>query len=286
MAFGTRISTFFEGTWHDGDVPIMGAADHGAWLGTMVFDGARAFDGTAPDLDLHCQRIMRSCATMGMTPCMTAEEIEAIAREGIARYPSDVALYIRPMMWSTEGAPGWIAPDPASTRFALCIEDTPFAPLDVFHLGVSELRRPRPDMAPTDAKASSLYAQNGRIMADARARGYHNALSLDHEDHVAETASTNVFLVRDGEILTPAKNGTFLAGITRQRCIDLLAMDGVTVRETSLTLADFDTADEIFLTANAQKVTPITRYIDRDLGPGQMTTRMRRLYWDYAHEAG
>ena len=123
-------------------------------------------------------------------------------------------------------------------------------------------------------------------MADARARGFHNALSLDHEDHVAETASTNVFMVRDGEVMTPKPNGTFLAGITRQRCIDLLAKDGVTVAQTSLTLADFDEADEIFLTANAQKITPVTRYKERELGPGQMATRMRRLYWDYAHEAG
>ena len=190
------------------------------------------------------------------------------------------------MLWSTEGAPGMIAPDPASTRFSVCIEDLPFAPLDRFSLGISKLRRPRPDMAVTEAKAASLYAQNGRIMADARARGYDNALSLDAEDLVAETASSNVFIVRDGHVQTPKPNGTFLAGITRKRCIELLAEDGVSVEETSLTLQDIAEADEIFLTANAQKITPVTRYLERDLGGGQFATRVRRLYWDYAHQNG
>lgn len=286
MAVGTRISTFFEGRWQEGNTPVMGSADHGTWLGTLVFDGARAFEGTAPDLDLHCARIIRSARAMGMEPGITAQELEAISREGIARYPADMPVYIRPMMWSTESAPGMIAPDPASTRFSICIEDLPFAPIDHFALGVSELRRPRPDMAVTEAKAACLYAQNGRIMADARARGFDNALSLDADDNVAETASSNVFIVRDGHIQTPKANGTFLAGITRKRCIELLAADGVEVEETTLTLADVAEADEIFLTANAQKITPVTRYIDREMGPGQFATRMRRLYWDYAHQNG
>lgn len=286
MAFGTRISTFFEGRWHDGNTPVMSSADHGLWLGTLVFDGARAFEGTVPDLDLHSQRIIRSAHAMGMEPGITAEEIEEISREGVARYPSDLPLYIRPMLWSTEGAPGMIAPDASSTRFSLCIEDLPFAPLDRFALGVSDLRRPRPDMAVTEAKAAALYAQNGRIMADARKRGFDNALSLDADGNVAETASSNVFLVRDGHVQTPKANGTFLAGITRLRCIELLAKDGVEVEETSLTLDDFEEADEIFLTANAQKITPVTRYKERDMGGGQFATRVRRLYWDYAHQNG
>lgn len=286
MAIGTTISTFFEGRWHDGNTPVMGAADHGLWLGTLVFDGARAFEGTAPDLDLHCQRIISSARAMGMDPGMTGQEIEEIARQGIAKIGTGTPVYIRPMMWSTEGAPGMIAPDPTSTRFALCIEDLPFAPLDKFALGVSQLRRPRMDMAVTEAKAACLYAQNGRIMADARARGFDNALSLDADDNVAETASSNVFLVRGGHVQTPKANGTFLAGITRKRCIELLAADGVQVEETALTLADFEDADEIFLTANAQKITPVTRYGDRDMGAGQFATRVRRLYWDYAHQNG
>ena len=283
MALGQRISTWFDGAWHDGDVAIMRAADHGTWLGTLVFDGARTFDGVSPDLDLHCQRIINSASAMGMAAPVTAEEIEGMAREQIATYPKDLALYIRPMMWSTEGMPGIIAPEAESTRFALCIEDIPMPELGESSLGVSPFKRPRQDTAVTMAKAACLYPNNGRIMADARKRGFHNALSLDLDDNVAETASSNVFLVRGGEISTPKPNGTFLAGITRLRTIELLKQDGIDVIETTLTLDDFEDADEIFLTGNASKITPVTRYKDRDLGLGKVGLRAREMYWDYAH---
>jgi branched-chain amino acid aminotransferase len=139
-------------------------------------------------------------------------------------------------------------------------------------------------MAVTEAKAACLYANNGRIVAEARRRGFNNALSLDIEDNVAETASTNVFLVRDGVVFTPLPNGMFLAGITRARVIELLRGDGVEVVETSLTVADFAAADEIFTTGNANKVLPVTRFEDRTLPSTAMAGRARALYWEFAHQ--
>lgn len=283
MAFGTRISTWFEGAWHEGNTPIMGAADHGTWLGTLVFDGARSFEGTAPDLDLHCARLIRSATAMGLDPCMTAEQVLAIAQEGIARYPSDEPLYIRPMMWSREGGLGMIAPAADSCAFALCIEDLALNPPTGTRLCLSSFRRPRQDMALNEAKAACLYPNNGRMMAEARKRGFDNAISLDIDGNVAETASTNVFMVRDGQVLTPVPNGTFLNGITRQRVMDLLMSDGYTVREQVLTPDDLLTADEMFLTGNASKVMPVTAYEAHEMQAGPVCARARTLYWDYAH---
>ena len=105
-------------------------------------------------------------------------------------------------------------------------------------LTVSPFRRPSPDPLYSAAKAACHYPNNARIVREARARGFQNALSLDQEGHVAETASTNAFLVRDGVVMTPVPNGTFLAGITRARIIDLLRDDGVEVVEAALTVAD------------------------------------------------
>lgn len=283
MAVGTTISTWFDGSWHDGDVPVMRAADHGAWLGTMVFDGARTFDGHTPDLDLHCARIIRSARAMGLNPPVTGDEIEALVRERLGYYAADMPLYIRPMMWSTGGMASLIEPDPDQVGFAICIEDMPMNTPADYGLGLSTICRPTANTAVTDAKAACHYANNGRIMREARLNGFHNALSMDQDGFVAETASSNAFLVRDGEIMTPKANGTFLAGITRMRVIDLLKQGGVTVTETSLAPDAFDTADEIFLTANAAKIIPVTRYCGRTLGKGQMTTRIRTMYWDYAH---
>ncbi len=282
MAVGKEIATYFEGRWHRGNVPVINAADHGAWLGSQVFDGARRFEGVLPDLDLHSARIIRSAEAMGMIPPVDAATVQGLLEEGCKLFPADAALYLRPMMWARDSTPGIIDVVPDSTAFALCIETLPMPEPGAFSLGVSPYCRPRPDMALTEAKAGSLYANNARIMADARKRGFSNALSLDVEGFVAETASTNVFMVRDGVVFTPVPNGMFLNGITRQRVIALLRGDGVEVVETSLTLPDFDAAEEIFVTGNIAKVMPVARYLDRDMGPARMGKRARELYWDYA----
>ncbi|ATX65928.1 branched-chain amino acid aminotransferase [Roseinatronobacter bogoriensis] len=285
MAVGKEIVTWVDGQWHRGNAPIIGAADHAAWLGSQVFDGARQFEGVRPDLDLHAARIIRSAEVMNMLPPVDAATVQGLMEEGCGMFAPHAALYLRPMMWSRESSPGIIDATPESTGFAICIESLAMPDPGEFSLTVSPYCRPRPDMALTEAKAGALYANNARIMADARKRGFSNALSLDVNGHVAETASTNVFMVRDGVVLTPAPNGMFLNGITRQRVIGLLRADGLDVIETSLTLTDFDQAEEIFVTGNIAKVMPVTRYQDRELGKPKIGLRARELYWDYALSA-
>ncbi len=281
MAISDNILTWFNGAWTRGNVPVMGSADHATWLGSMVFDGARAFEGVMPDLDLHCRRIVRSADAMGYDSPVDAETIEAIIREGVAMFPAGAELYLRPMIWSTEGDVTMLGADRASGAYAICIEELPMGGIGEYALTVSPYRRPRPDMALTEAKAACLYPNNARIAQEAVKRGFRTALSLDVDDNVAETSSTNVFMVRDGEVFTPAPNGTFLNGITRQRTIALLQADGIKVTETALKVADFEQADEIFLTGNAFKITPVTRFEDREL-PIKTGTHVRELYWDYA----
>ncbi|MEO1549499.1 MAG: branched-chain amino acid aminotransferase [Pseudomonadota bacterium] len=282
MALGGQIETYFDGAWRSGNTPIMGAADHGTWQGTMVFDGARRFDGVTPDLDLHCARLVASAHTMGLSLEVTAAEIAGLAHDGLKRLSPDHAVYIRPMAWSTEGSPAIIDADPQSARFALCLEALPLPQPGEFALTVSPYRRPHPDTALCEAKAACLYPNNARIVAEAKRRGFNNALSLDLDGHVAETASTNAFVVRDGVVFTPKPNGTFLAGITRARTIDLLRADGVEVVEASLTVEDFANGSEIFLTGNASKIMPVSRFEDRALPFGPIAKRARALYWDYA----
>ena len=102
--------------------------------------------------------------------------------------------------------------------------------------------------------------------------------------NVAELANSNVFMVEDGVVYTPAANGVFLAGVTRQRVIDLLR-DARRRRwsRPALTYADFQAADEIFSTGNYAKVMPIIGIDERALQPGPVFRRARELYWDFAH---
>lgn len=272
--------TWVDGTWHEGNPPIMGPMTHAAWLSSVVFDGARAFEGVAPDLDLHCARVVESALRMGMRSPLPAARIEAIAREGIARFQAGAELYIRPMIFAEDG---WIAPDPASCRLTVSVYPAPLPPADGFSACFSSYRRPAPDQAPTDAKASCLYPMAGRAMREAQAKGFDNAILDDPWGGVAEFATANLFLVKDGVVATPAVNGTFLNGITRQRVIGLLRLDGMVVIERPVARADLLAADEIFSCGNYGKVMPLARLETRAMAPGPLARRARALYWEWAH---
>ena len=136
---------------------------------------------------------------------------------------------------------------------------------------------------PTDAKAGCLYPNNARILREAKSRGFDNAIVTDMLGNVAETATANIFMVKDGAVHTPIANGTFLNGITRQRVISLLRDAGETVLESVLRYEHFLQADEIFTTGNYMKVMPVTRIDDLTLQPGPIFKKARELYWDFAH---
>jgi len=283
MADWSQTWTFFEGEWREGNVPLWGARTHAIWLGSSVFDGARVFEGVAPDLDLHCARVNASAKTMFLKAPIGADEWVGLARDGMKRFPAAAELYIRPMVWAERAGPLALPGDPESTRFALTVYDSPMRKPDGFSITLSPFRRPTLDSAPVDAKAGCLYPNNARAMMEARSRGFDNCVVCDILGNVAELANSNVFMVKDGVVFTPMPNGTFLNGITRQRVMKLLRADGVAVVEQVLRYADFEGADEIFATGNASKVLPITRIGERVLQPGPLYRKARALYWAYAH---
>lgn len=283
MATGTNIRTWFEGRWHDGDAMIMRAADHGAWLGTNVFDGARKFEGVAPDLEAHCARVNRSAEALMIEPTVSTETMVEIIREGLKAYGRDQAVYIRPMYWAIDGDQLAIVPKPGATGFAVSLEEVPMAPKDTAAtLTRTRFRRPVLEDAVVNAKAGCLYPNNARMLTEARAKGFGNALVADAMGNVAETATANIFMVKDGEVFTPIPNGTFLAGITRARHIKNMRADGMTVHETVLTFEDFQAADEVFMSGNMMKVTPVKAFDDTQYQVGPVTRRVRDLYWDWA----
>ena len=276
--------TFFEGAWHEGNVPIMGPRTHAAWLGSTVFDGARAFEGVAPDLDRHCARINQSAINFKLKPVVETETWLGLAREGIARFGANAELYIRPMYWAQHGASGaGVLFDSETTNWCLCIYAAPMPQPTGNAITLSPFRRPTAESAPVDAKAACLYPNNSRALIEAQARGFGNCLMLDMLGNVAEFGNSNVFMAKDGVVYTPAPNGTFLNGITRQRVVGLLRADGATVIETALRYDDFLRADEIFSSGNFAKVAPVIRIDDRSLQPGPFYHRARKLYWEFAH---
>ena len=284
MATGTNIHTYFEKNWHKGNIPIMNAADHGSWLGSTVFDGARYFDGVAPDLLAHCERLNQSAKAMGLVPTYSGKEIYDLILEGLTNYTKQSAVYIRPMYWGIGNGYSAIVPDAANIGFCICLEEIPMASdANTTTLTRTTFHRPILTDNLCNAKAGCLYPNNARMLQEASTKGFNNALVADAVGNVAETATSNVFLVKDGEIFTPIPNGTFLAGITRSRHIQNLKSDGYQVNECVLKFEDFSRADEVFLTGNMTKITPVSLFDDIKYEIGPVTKRARSLYFDWAN---
>ncbi|MGR3511180.1 MAG: branched-chain amino acid aminotransferase [Paracoccaceae bacterium] len=282
MAFGNKIRTYFNGTWHDGDVPVISAADHGAWLGSGVFDGARYFDGVAPDLLAHCRRVNASARALMLEPSVTPEEMVEIIWDGIKSFDWDDAIYLRPMYWGIDGDVTAIIPD-GKVGFAVCLEEKGFAPSDTaVKTTTTQFCRPMLESAVVNAKAGCLYPNNARMLREVNSKGYQNALVADAMGNLAESATANVFLVKDGEVFTPIPNGTFLAGITRARHMTNMEAAGIRVHEKVLTFDHVRDADEVFLSGNMQKVTPVSEFDGAHYQVGPITRRIREMYWDWA----
>jgi branched-chain amino acid aminotransferase len=224
-----------------------------------------------------------SATNFRLKPVVDAETWIGLAREGIARFGANAELYIRPMYWAQHGSGGGVLFDPDTTNWCLCIYEAPMPAASGSAITLSPFRRPTMETAPVDAKAACLYPNNSRALIEAASRGFQNCLMLDMLGNVAEFGNANVFMAKDGVVYTPAPNGTFLNGITRRRVIDLLRGDGITVIEKTLRYEDFQSADEIFSSGNFAKVAPVVRIDDRQMAPGRFYTRVRKLYWDFAH---
>ncbi|HEY0421214.1 MAG TPA: branched-chain amino acid aminotransferase [Acetobacteraceae bacterium] len=274
-----RALFWYDGRWTDENPKLTGPADHAFWQSSIVFDGARAIAGLAPDLDLHCQRAIRSALALGLEPTLSATEIQALAIEGIRRFPRDAVLYIKPVFFA---AGGGIAMSSARTDFVLHLFEAPLPAQAGFSATLSPLRRPAPEMAPTDAKAAGLYPNSDRATREANNRGFDHAVMRDPWDNIAEFAFANLMIARNGRVLTPAANGTFLAGITRRRVLTLLTEAGIEAAEATLTVQDLHDADEIFSTGNYGKIGICTRFETRSLNAGPIAAEARRRYFAWA----
>ena len=281
MSLGTI--TWIDGEWIEGNPPLLGPMSHSWWMASSVFDGARAFRRLAPDLDRHCARMVESARTFHMNVPVSAEEMIALSWEGIERFPENAELYIRPLMYFEDG---FITPDPASSRFILTVFHAPLPEWHGITACVSSYRRPTPESAPTNAKASCLYPNVGRTLLEAKEKGCDTAVVLDALGNVAEFAVNNLFLAKDGVAKTPAANGCFLSGLTRRRVIELLSDAGTAVEEATLTLDDLFDADEVFLTGNYSKVLPVVRVADSNYQIGPVATQARDLYFEFAEREG
>ena len=165
----SRTWTYLDGEWLEGNIPIVGPRTHAFWLGSSVFDGARAFEGVTPDLDKHCARVNASARTLGLEPGVDVDTMVGLVREGLKDFPQDAAIYIRPMYWAEQGrlsrSPGRSGIDALP---ALPLRNADAAADRFFGHRLSPIAGRRVESMPTDAKAGCLYPNNGRAITEAR----------------------------------------------------------------------------------------------------------------------
>src|SRR3984885_7767294 len=211
MADWSLTHTYLDGEWFEGNRPIVGPRTHAFWLGSSVFDGR------APDLDLHLARLNNSAKTMWLKPTMSVEAMRELTREGMKKFASGAHLYVRPMYWAERNGVGSVPPDPDSTRFCLSLYEAPLPEPTGISITRSGYAKPLAITMPIDAKAGCLYPNNARALMEARTRGFDNCLLFDMLGNVAELATANIFMTKDGETVTPTANGSFLAGAIKRR---------------------------------------------------------------------
>ena len=184
-----------------------------------------------------------------ITPTVSSEKMVEIIMDGINKFKSSQAVYIRPMYWAIEGGDLAIVPKKGLTGFAICLEDIPMADSNLAAtLTTTRFRRPVLEDNVVNAKAGCLYPNNARMLAEARDKGFSNALVADIMGNVAETATAN----------------------------------GYKVHEKVISFTDVDNADEVFMSGNMMKVTPVKAFNSTNYQIGPITKKTRELYWDWA----
>ena len=270
--------------WADAKVHV---GIHGLHYGSGVFEGIRCYEtekGPAVfRLRDHLERLENSAKVLYMDLTYTREELRRATHELIAAngLPS---CYIRPVAYYGYGELGVAT---MGNPVDVVIMSFPWGA----YLGeegqrtgittmVSSWERVGPNVIPHVAKATGIYLNSMLATTEARRAGYDEAIMLTRDGYVADGPGENIFVVKNGKLLTPPLSMSILPGITRDTIIHLARALGYTVEETLLIRTDLYLADEAFMVGTATEVAPIRAVDDRQIGVGPITLELQQAYLD------
>jgi len=266
--------------WFDGKIiekeqANIGITTHSLHYGSCVFEGIRIYYGKPFLLEPHMERLVQSANLIGMNIGFNAKELAKAAVELVNLEKINYG-YIRPFSWYGEGALTIGSNNPIHT--AIITWESPktftgnFDEVKPVALKLSEYRRISPSVFPIQSKCAALYAINTYAKHKADEAGYDDALFLDANGYVAEGGSSNIFMVKNGKLITPIAD-SFLNGITRQEVIKIAREIGIEVIEARLKLEELMNADEVFLVGTTIEVCPVRKIEDREFAANGLITR-------------
>ncbi len=281
--------------WSDGEMVEWEAAtvhflSHALHYGTGVFEGIRAYatpEGTAVfRLTDHMERLHRSARAYGLPLRHDVATLNEACRE-LLRVNELESGYVRPLVFFAEGAAS-VNPKGASVRTMMAAWAWgPYMGEDGIRDGVrarvSSWRRISPSSFIPTAKGTGQYLNSVLAKSEATRTGYDEAILLNEQGSVAEASGANIFVARDGGVVTPPVSSGILEGITRASVMKLLTDAGIEVKESVLMRGSLYDADELFFVGTAAEVTPIRELDDRPIGsgvPGPITRMAQDLFAD------
>lgn len=269
--------------WDKATIHVLTPSLHYGW---GVFEGIRAYDtprGPAVfRLTDHMKRLYRSAKIYHMEPPISLEGAIKVTKDLVAM--NEVReCYIRPVVYLGYGEMGL---NPLTSGVSMAIACWPWGAYlgeEAFETGVrakvSSWRRLDPNIIPPAAKATGQYLNSSLAKAEALKAGYDEGIMLNTHGHVSDGSGENLFVVRDGTLVTPPLAAGCLAGITRASIMRIAADAGIPVQEADLVRTDLYLADEAFFTGTAAEVVPIREVDDRVLGdPGPITRRVQEVF--------
>ena len=264
--------------WFDGELIDFRSAkihvlSHGLHYASAVFEGERVYNGRIFKSAEHTERLHKSAGTVGYAIPYSTEVIEK-AKADVVKSMGFQDGYVRPIAWRGTEMMGVSAQNNtihlAITAWEWPSYFDPEAKTKGIKMGLSRWRRPAPDTAPTQSKASGLYQICTMAKHEAEAAGMHDALMLDYRGLVAEATGANIFFVmNDGKLHTPTPD-CFLDGITRRTVIDLARRRGFEIVERQIKPEEMANASECFLTGTAVEVTPVGQIGNYSFTPGEV----------------
>jgi branched-chain amino acid aminotransferase len=276
--------------WDDAKVHVL---THGLHYGTGVFEGIRCYEterGPAIFRNLdHLDRLERSAKLYYMELPYSAQQLRAATHELITR--NDLrSCYIRPIAFRGYGQMGL---NPLDSPIDVAIAAWEWgaylgeqSKLDGVRAKVSSWERISPRSLIPHAKASGQYLNSVLAKIESLKAGYDEAILLDEHGHVCEGSGENIYVVRDGVIITPPQTASILDGISRRSVLQIARDLGYPTLERDMARAELYHADEVFLTGTAAELVPVREIDDQAIGsgrPGEITQVLQRAFDDALH---
>ena len=271
--------------WADAKIHV---GTHGLHYGTGVFEGIRCYEtprGPAVfRLREHLERLDASARLLNMDLGYSVDDLRAVSLDLIGRNGLP-ECYLRPIAFYGYGELGVSA---EGNPVDVVIMSWPWATYlgeeglkNGIRAKVSSWKRVGPNTIPHAAKATGIYLNSMLAVSEANRAGYDEAILLTDDGFIADGSGENVFIVKNGTIVTPPLSTSILPGITRETVIEIAQELGYTVEERNLIRTDLYLADEIFMTGTAAEVTPIRSVDDQEIGPpGEVTRMLQKAYMD------